>query len=229
MAKSGIASRRRSDDLIKMATTEVNGKICLDPAYKVEKKDVVKYDGQKIEPIKKTFVIMLNKPKNVISTMKDTLGRKIVTDYIPKKFTLNPIGRLDQNTTGLLLFTNDGDLHQFLTHPKNRISKDYEAIIEGKLSSRQKRKIREGIYIGHKEFGQAEILDQVTKKKRSNVLLRLRQGKKREIRRIFFKLKLKLHSLKRIGFSEIKLGDLKEGHYRQLTESEITSLRNLMT
>ena len=84
---------------------------------------------------------MLNKPKNVISTMKDTLGRRIVTDYIPKKFPLNPIGRLDQNTTGLLLFTNDGDLHQFLTHPKNKISKDYEAIIEGRLNSNQKRKI----------------------------------------------------------------------------------------
>ena len=168
-----------------MATTEVNGKICLNPAYDVREKDIVRYDGQKIEPINKTFVIMLNKPKNVISTMKDTMGRKIVTDFIPKKFPLNPIGRLDRNTTGLLLFTNDGDLHQLLTHPKNKISKDYEAIIEGKLSSNQKRKIQRGIYIGQKEFGQAEILNQITEKTRSKVLLRLRQGKKREIRRIF--------------------------------------------
>ena len=211
-----------------MATTEVNGKICLNPAYYVREKDIVRYDGQKIEPINKTYVIMLNKPKNVISTMKDTMGRKIVTDFIPKKFPLNPIGRLDRNTTGLLLFTNDGDLHQLLTHPKNKISKDYEATIEGKLSSNQIRKIQRGIYIGQKEFGQAEILDQITKKTRSKVLLRLRQGKKREIRRIFFKLKFKLHSLKRIGFSEIKLGDLKEGHCRQLTKSEISCLQNLI-
>ena len=209
-----------------MATTEVNGKICLNPAYEVREKDIVRYDGQKIKPINKTYVIMLNKPKNVISTMKDTMGRKIVTDFIPKKFPLNPIGRLDRNTTGLLLFTNDGDLHQLLTHPKNKISKDYEATIEGKLSSNQKRKIQRGIYIGQKEFGQAEILNQITKKTRSKVLLRLRQGKKREIRRIFFKLKFKLHNLKRIGFSEIKLGDLKEGHYRQLTKSEIYCLQN---
>ena len=211
-----------------MATTEVNGKICLNPAYVVKEKDKVRYDGQKIEPINKTFVIMLNKPKNVISTKKDPLGRKIVNDYIPKKFQLNPIGRLDQNTTGLLLFTNDGDLQQFLTHPKNKISKDYEAIIEGRLNSTQKKKIRKGIYIGQKEFGRAEILDQVTKKTRSKVLLRLRQGKKREIRRIFFKLNFKLFTLKRIGFSELKLGDLKEGQYRQLTKGEISCLRNSM-
>ena len=209
-----------------MATIDVNGKICLNPAYDVREKDIVKYDGQKIEPINETFVIMLNKPKNVISTMKDNMGRKIVTDFIPKKFPLNPIGRLDQNTTGLLLFTNDGDLHQLLTHPKNKIPKDYEAIIEGRLSSTQKRQIQRGIYIGNKEFGQAEVFGQITEKTRSKVLLRLRQGKKREIRRIFYKLKIKLHNLKRTGFSKVKLGDLKEGHCRQLTKSEISCLKN---
>ena len=85
-------------------------------------------------------------------------------DYIPKKYRLTPIGRLDQNTTGLLLFTNDGDLQQFLTHPKNNIPKEYEAIIEGRLTSLQKRKIKKGIYIGFKEFGKAEIIDQAQKK-----------------------------------------------------------------
>jgi len=208
-----------------MATTEVNGKICLNPAYEVSENDIVRFDGRRIVPINKTIVIMLNKPKKVISTVKDTHNRKIVMDYIPKKFRLTPIGRLDQDTTGLLLFTNDGDLQQFLTHPKNNVPKDYEAIIEGKLSPLQKRKIKKGIYIGFKEFGQAEVLDQVTEKTRSKVTLRLRQGKKREIRRILFKLKVKLFSLKRIGFSKIKLGTLKEGEYRQLQKSEISLLR----
>ena len=208
-----------------MATTEVNGKICLNPAYEVCEKDIIRFDGRRIDIINKTIVIMLNKPKKVISTVKDTHNRKIVMDYIPKKFRLNPIGRLDQNTTGLLLFTNDGDLQQFLTHPKNNVPKDYEAIIEGRLSPLQKRKIKKGIYIGFKEFGQAEVLDQVTEKTRSKVTLRLRQGKKREIRRILFKLKVKLFSLKRIGFSKIKLGTLKEGEFRQLQKSEISLLR----
>ena len=208
-----------------MATTEVNGKICLNPAYEVSEKDIIRFDGRRIDIINKTIVIMLNKPKKVISTVKDTHNRKIVMDYIPKKFRLNPIGRLDQNTTGLLLFTNDGDLQQFLTHPKNNVPKDYEAIIEGRLSPLQKKKIKKGIYIGFKEFGQAEVLDQVTEKTRSKVTLRLRQGKKREIRRILFKLKVKLFSLKRIGFSKIKLGTLKEGEFRQLQKSEISLLR----
>ena len=227
LAKSGVASRRKSDELIQMATTEVNGKICLNPAYEVSEKDIIRFDGRRIDIINKTIVIMLNKPKKVISTVKDTHNRKIVMDYIPKKFRLNPIGRLDQNTTGLLLFTNDGDLQQFLTHPKNNVPKDYEAIIEGRLSPLQKRKIKKGIYIGFKEFGQAEVLDQVTEKTRSKVTLRLRQGKKREIRRIFFKLKVKLFSLKRTSFSRIKLGNLKEGEYRELQKSEISLLKKL--
>ena len=210
-----------------MATTEVNGKICLNPAYEVTEKDIVRYDGRRIDIINETIVVMLNKPKKVISTVKDTHNRKIVMDYIPKKFRLTPIGRLDQNTTGLLLFTNDGDLQQFLTHPKNNVPKDYEAIIEGRLSPLQTRKIKKGIYIGFKEFGQAEVLDQVTEKTRSRVTLRLRQGKKREIRRIFFKLKVKLFSLKRISFSKIKLGTLKEGEYRELRKNEISLLRKL--
>ena len=91
----------------------------------------------------------------------------------------------------------------------------------------QKRKIKKGIYIGYKEFGKAEIIDQVTEKTRSKVILRLRQGKKREIRRIFFKLKVKLFSLKRIAFSKIKLGDLKQGEFRELQKSEISLLRKL--
>ena len=210
-----------------MATTEVNGKICLNPAYDVSEKDVVRYDGRRIDIIKKTIVIMLNKPKKVITTVKDTHNRRIVMDYLPKKFRLTPIGRLDQNTSGLLLFTNDGDLQQFLTHPKNNIPKDYEAIIEGRLSPLQKNKVKKGIYIGFKEFGQAEVLDQVTEKTRSKVTLRLRQGKKREIRRIFFKLKVKLFSLKRIAFSKIKLGDLKEGAFRELQKREIFLLKKI--
>ncbi len=208
-----------------MATTEVNGRICLNPAYEVREKDIVRFDGRRVDPINKTIVVMLNKPNKVISTVKDTHNRKIVMDYIPKNFRLNPIGRLDQNTTGLLLFTNDGDLQQFLTHPKNNVPKDYEAIIEGRLSPLQKRKVKKGIYIGYKEFGQAEVIDQITRKTRSKVTLRLRQGKKREIRRILFRLKVKLFSLKRIGFSKIKLGTLKEGEYRELRKSEISLLR----
>ena len=224
LAVSGVASRRKSDELIQMATTQVNGKICLDPAYDVGPEDKIYFDGKKLKPIKEKVVYMLNKPEKVITTVFDTHGRRTVMDYVKSKLRLSPIGRLDQQTKGLLLITNDGDLHHYLTHPSNRVPKDYEAVIEGRLDSNHIRKLSRGIYIGDKEYGRAEIRGQETKKGRSIVQLRLRQGKKREIRRIFFRIKTKLLSLKRVGYSNLKLGNLNEGEIRQLTEKEIKSL-----
>ena len=224
LARAGIESRRKADELIQMATTEVNGKICLDPAYDVKDSDEVKYDGQKIKPILEKVVIMLHKPKRVITTVKDTHGRKTVLDIIHSKYRLTPIGRLDQDTTGLLLLTNDGDLHQYLSHPRNRIPKDYEAVIEGRMASEQIQKLGRGIYIGDKEYGKASIVSQETTKGRSIVILRLYQGKKREIRRIMHRLNLKLISLKRIRFAGLELGDLPEHHYRTLSEMEVKLL-----
>lgn len=226
LAHSGVASRRKADELIQMATTEVNGKICQDPAYDVKDSDVVKYDGQQISPILEKVVIMLHKPKKVITTVKDTHGRKTVLDLVPSKYRLTPIGRLDQDTTGLLLLTNDGNLHQKLSHPRNQIPKDYEAVIEGKMTSFQKQKLVKGIYIGDKEYGKAEIISQETKKSRSTIILRLRQGKKREIRRIMYRFKLKLLTLKRIRFAGLSLGDLPENQYRTLTDKEVKTLNN---
>lgn len=225
ISKSGIASRRRADELIQMATTEVNGKICQDPAYEVKETDVIKYDGQKVSIVLEKVVIMLHKPMKVITTVKDTHGRKTVLDIVPSKYRLTPVGRLDQDTTGLLLLTNDGDLHQYLTHPRNRVPKDYEAIIEGRMNPIQITKLARGIYIGDKEYGKAEIVSQDTIKGRSVVILRLHQGKKREIRRIMHRLDLKLITLKRIRFSNLELGDLPENCYRELTEKEVNSLR----
>jgi 23S rRNA pseudouridine2605 synthase len=225
LSKSGVASRRESDNLIQMGTTEVNGKLCLDPAYSVKDNDIIKYDGKKIEPENNKYVFMLNKPKKVITTVKDTHGRRTVLDLVNLNVRVVPIGRLDQDTTGLLLLTNDGDLHQYLTHPKNKIPKDYEVEIEGKLNESQIKKISHGIYIGNREYGKAEVINQKTKKGRSEVLLRLRQGKKREIRRLMFRLKVKIYNLKRINFAGIKIGDLKIGDYRELSKSEIKKLR----
>jgi 23S rRNA pseudouridine2605 synthase len=225
LSQSGIASRRKSDELIKMATTEVNGVICFDPAYEVKKSDIIKYDGKKISVIEKKIVIMLHKPKNFITTVIDTHDRKTVMDLIPNDVHLNPVGRLDKNTTGLLLLTNDGDLHQYLTHPKNLIPKDYEAIIEGKLDQIQMKKIKKGIYIGHKEYGRANVLNQDTKKGRSKVLLQLTQGKKREIRRLFYRLGVKLLTLKRVKFSNLNLGNLSVGNYLKLNDKQIQLLK----
>jgi len=224
LSKSGVASRRESDSLIKMGTTEVNGKLCLDPAYQVRDNDIVKYDGKKIKLQTDKYVFMLNKPKKVITTVKDTHGRKTVLDLLNLNIRVVPIGRLDQDTTGILLLTNDGDLHQYLTHPKNNIPKDYELEIEGRLNDSQINKMARGVYIGDKEYGKAELLNQDTKKGRSKVLLRLRHGKKREIRRLMYRVKVKLFDLKRVNYAGIKIGRLKIGEFRALTESEIKKL-----
>ena len=224
LAQSGVASRRKSDELIQMATTEVNGKVCLDPAYKVSPDDKVCFDGKRLVLIIDKVVLMLNKPEKVITTVQDTHGRKTVIDLIKSKIRLSPIGRLDKNTKGLLLLTNDGTLHQYLTHPSHQVPKDYEAVIEGKLTQENIIKLKRGIYIGNKEYGKAEILKQNTIKGRSTIILRLRQGKKREIRRIFFRFNKKLYSLKRIKYAKLTLGNLKEGEYRKLTTNEINSL-----
>ena len=224
LARAGIASRRKSDELIQMATTTVNGKVCLDPAYKVDLKDSICFDGKKVVVDSKKVVLMLNKPKKVITTVKDTHGRKTVMDFVPSKLRLTPVGRLDQNTTGLLLLTNDGDLQQYLTHPKNKVPKDYEVLIEGKIDMKNIQKLKSGIYIGYKEYGKGEVLEQKTIKGRSKIILRMKQGKKREIRRIFHRLNKKLISLKRIGYASVKLGNLSEGECRQLTKNEINDL-----
>ena len=224
LARAGIASRRKSDELIQMATTTVNGKVCLDPAYKVDLKDSICFDGKKVVVDSKKVVLMLNKPKKVITTVKDTHGRKTVMDFVPSKLRLTPVGRLDQNTTGLLLLTNDGDLQQYLTHPKNKVPKDYEVLIEGKINMKNIQKLKSGIYIGYKEYGKGEVLEQKTIKGRSKIIFRMKQGKKREIRRIFHRLNKKLISLKRIGYASVKLGNLSEGECRQLTKNEINDL-----
>jgi len=224
LSKSGIASRRESDALIQMGTTEINGLLCLDPAYQVKKTDIVLYDGKKIKPEINKIVLMLNKPPKIITTVKDTHGRRTVLDIIETRSRVVPIGRLDQDTTGLLLLTNDGDLHQHLTHPKNSIPKDYELEIEGRINDVQVKKITRGVYIGDKEYGRAEVLDQETNKGRSKLILRLRHGKKREIRRLMYRIKVKLFNLRRTNYAGLKLGSLKEGEYRKLTDNEIKKL-----
>ncbi len=187
-------------------------------------KDSIYFDGKKVVIESKKVVLMLNKPKKVITTVKDTHGRKTVMDFVPSKLRLTPVGRLDQNTTGLLLLTNDGDLQQYLTHPKNKVPKDYEVLIEGKINMKNIQKLKSGIYIGYKEYGKGEVLEQKTIKGRSKIIFRMKQGKKREIRRIFHRLNKKLISLKRIGYASVKLGNLSEGECRQLTKKEINDL-----
>ena len=229
LAKSGVASRRKSDKLIQNATTYVNGNLVTDPAFNVQDNDIIKFEGKTLSLISESFVILLNKPKNVITTVKDTHNRKTVLDIIPMNNRMFPVGRLDKDTTGLVFLTNDGELANFLMHPRNRIPRIYEAEIEGKLNSMEIRRIEKGIYIGDGEFGRGEFISQHTKKKRSIVNLKLFEGKKREVRRIFRFLKKKLFSLRRTAYGDIKLGNLPLGNWRKLSIKETEILRKIQS
>ena len=226
LSKSGIASRRKSDELIKMATTTVNEEIILDPAYNVKEKDLVRFDGRLLKIDEEKIVIILNKPKNVITSVSDQFGRKTVMHFIKSKKRLAPIGRLDKDSTGLLLLTNDGDLHQYLTHPKNQIPRQYIVVIEKIIDSSKLKRITKGLSIGEGEIGRAKVISQKMIKGRCEARLELKQGKKREVRRIFRSLKIKLFSLHRVSFGSINIGSLKIGESRLLKENEIKNLKN---
>ena len=174
-----------------------------------------------------SIVIMLNKPAGFITSMKDPMNRKIVSDLINLKERVFPIGRLDKDTTGLLLFTNQGDLAQKLSHPRFNIPKIYTSAIDRPFVNWEKKKISKKVYIGQKEWGKAEVLGQKKMNGKVIVKLKLEQGKKREIRRIMYRMKRSLYFLKRIEFGPCKLGKLKEGHWRFLQKDEILELNNL--
>ena len=227
IAKSGECSRRQADKYVQGGSVTVNGSLELNPAYQVLGADDIRFDGRRITSSEKTITILLNKPMGYITTSHDPFKRKTVMDLINHKERLFPIGRLDKDTTGLLLLTNDGNLANLLTHPKNKIPRIYELEIDKPFESWEKKKISKKIYIGQKQWGKAEILEQKKNKGRTTVLLRLYQGKKREIRRIVYRMKKTLFSLKRTQFGPIYLDNTPIGGFRELSEAEIKLLSRL--
>ena len=221
VAASGILSRRKSQESIKSALITVNDIVILDPFFEIDpKKDIVRLDQQIIKFNKEFSTIILNKPKGFVCSKSDELNRKTVFDLIPNKPPLNYVGRLDKDTTGIILFTNDGKLSDFLTHPRNKISKEYIAEINTRIKDSDVKKIEKGIFIGSGDRGRAKILYQKNVKNTFFVNMVLRQGKKNEIRRIFKFSNIKLISLKRVKFGEITLGNLKEGFWKELSEKD---------
>ena len=228
ISSSGILSRRKAQESIQLAMVTVNNLVVMDPFVDIDPtKDIVRLDDQKITLNQKNTTIVLYKPKGFISSRNDEMGRKTIFDLIPRKPFLNHVGRLDKDTTGLILLTNDGDLSQFLTHPKNRIPKEYIAETNEVIDEKTVQKIKRGIFIGSGERGKASIVSQEKIKKTIHVKMILRQGKKNEIRRIFKFSGLKLISLKRIKFGNITLDQLKEGQSRELTNKEKEYLKKI--
>ena len=225
LALSGVASRRMADNLIKAATTTVNNIVITDPAFQIKQDDIIRYDGKIIKINQDHVVIMFNKPLGVITSMSDPKNRPVIADYIPNKMRLFPVGRLDKNTSGLLLITNNGDLANKLMHPKNLIPKIYEIETDSILDAKLISKIKNGVFIGYKQWAKAIVIKQKKIKSRILVTLQLHHGKNREIRRMFNKINKKLFSLKRIKYGDLELGNLPLGKYRELNKVELDKVQ----
>jgi 23S rRNA pseudouridine2605 synthase len=222
----GVASRRKAEELVKSGRITVNGKK-VESYVQVSDKDTVKLDGKKIFPRKKVYY-MFNKPVGYITTKSDPQGRKTVFDILKVEKDVFPVGRLDKDTSGLLLLTNDGEISQILLHPRYEIERVYVGVVAGVLLNSTIEKMREGIKL---PYGYVSKMDVKTLKKADNistVKITIRQGRKREIRRAFKFVGHEVLSLKRISFGPISLDEnLKIGAWRKLNFKEINALENM--
>lgn len=227
IANSGICSRREADELIAQGLVEVNGKVVTEMGYQVQKTDRVIFDGQNITPEKPVYVL-LNKPKGYISTTKDEKARKTVMDLTANAspYRMFPVGRLDRQTTGVILLTNDGHLTKKLTHPSFNIKKIYHATLDRKLSKEDLQIIADGIRL---EEGVAEIdsISYIEGKPKNEIGIEIHIGWNRVIRRIFQKLGYEVESLDRVMFAGLTKKNIKRGHWRILTELEVNNLKML--
>lgn len=224
IANAGICSRREADTFIAAGNVTVNGKPVTEMGYKVKKTDDVRFDGRKLNPEKKEYVL-LNKPKNFITTTRDEKGRRTVMELISSASNnrLYPVGRLDRNTTGLLMFTNDGDLAKKLTHPKHGVRKIYHVHLDKNVSIADIRKIREGLTLEDGEVHVDEV-DYVTGSTKKEIGIEIHSGKNRIVRRIFEHLGYEVSKLDRVVFAGLTKKDLPRGHWRFLTEQEVINL-----
>ena len=229
LAKAGMLARRKCDQYVYSGMVFVNGKKIDNPGYKIdEKKDEVFLNNKRIVLREKYKYIILNKPKGCVTTLKDEKGRKKIIDYINVKERLFPIGRLDINTTGVLLLTNDGEIAYRLSHPRYQIDKIYNVVLDKQISEKCIEKLRKGVVIGKDEVvsGDAKIIK--NKHKKYMVIIKIHTGKKRQIKRMFSALGYNVLELERIEFAGIKKDGLKPGSWRNLTKEEVESLKKLV-
>lgn len=225
LSNAGVCSRRDADMLIKTGIVSVNGVIVTEMGYKIKPGDQVKYDGESINAEQKRYVL-LNKPKGFVTTMDDPMGRKTVMSLVRKacKERVYPVGRLDKETTGLLLFTNDGDMAKKLTHPKYKAGKLYHVELNKKVTVEHLMALMNGITLedGTTRFDKAEYVSDGDAKE---VGVALHSGKNRIVRRAFESLGYTVLKLDRVMFAGLTKKDLPRGTYRHLTEKEVAFLK----
>lgn len=229
MSHAGVASRRKSEELITEGRVKVNGKVVRELGTQVEpNRDVVMVDGQTISADPRSVYLLLHKPAQVISSVHDPEGRRVVNEFIPEEFgRVYPVGRLDWDSEGAILMTNDGELTELLTHPRHEVPKVYQVKVRGLLSETDPRldTLRRGVRLDDGYMTrEADVAWDSSTGKHTWLVVSIREGKNRQIRRMFDAVGLFVIRLRRIAYGPVSLADLDEGEFRRLTESEIDEL-----
>jgi 23S rRNA pseudouridine2605 synthase len=223
LAHSGVASRRASEQIIADGRVTVGGQLVVDPARDVSEADDVRDDGQPVTPVSDTFVFAVNKPAGVVSTAADTHDRPTVVGLVPSRGRrLYPVGRLDADTTGLILLTDDGELADLLTHPRYEVQKTYEAVVAGgEVGEQALRALRSGVML---EDGPT-LPAGVEQHEPGTLRITIREGRKRQVRRMCEAIDHPVLLLRRIKLGPLELGGLREGEWRVLDPREVDALR----
>lgn len=221
IASSGVCSRRKADELIQLNKVKVNGKIVEDFGMQIdEEKDIVTVNNKNITLESNKVYLMLNKPVGYVTTNDEQLGRKCTMDLIHENIRVFPIGRLDMNSEGLLLFTNDGEFSNKLMHPSKKVEKVYIAKLNRKITGEKIELLKKGVDIGNYITKPAKV-----ERIASNVIkITISEGKNRQVRRMCDAVDLRVEKLKRIQIGKLELGNLPVGKYRYLTKQEIKNI-----
>lgn len=228
IANAGIASRRKADELIKAGKVKVNSKVMSQPGYDVADSDEVLVEGKPVQSTENKVYYAMNKPLGVITSVNDDRGRMTVVDIMSDvEERVFPVGRLDYNTSGLLLLTNDGDFANRIMHPGHRMDKTYRVRVAGNISKMKISVLRAGVCLGKFKTSPARV-DVITWNRHSMILeVTIHEGKNRQIRRMFEAVGYPVQELERISIGNMKLGHLKPGQYRKLSKRELEYFRNL--
>ena len=229
IAEKGYCSRRKAEELISAGKVEVNGKIITEMGFKVSYDDDILVEGNQLSDKEEKVYYLLNKPRGVVTTVHDEKGRKTVVNLVPTTSRIYPVGRLDYDTTGILILTNDGELTELLTHPKNNIEKTYVAKVNGFLSSINADKLKNGVIIDGKKTNKAKVKVKKYDKKTNTSLVELtiHEGKNHQVKKMFEAIGLKVLKLRREKIAFLTLTGLKSGEVRELTIHEVKKLYSL--
>lgn len=228
IASAGIASRRKADDMISGGKVTVNGTVLHEPGYDVMPGDIVEVEGKRVEPEREKVYLLLNKPTGYVTTTSDEEGRPTVLDLIPDQdVRVYPVGRLDYNTSGLLILTNDGELANSLMHPSHDFDKIYRARVSGTLTRGKAARLAKGVDIGGFVTSPAQV-EIVSQPGNSTIVdITIHEGKNRQVRRMFKAVGHPVQELTRIGLGKLQIGRIALGGYRKLSREEIEYLKKI--